>query len=53
MAKWVTHLPTNTEDVGSNAGYLRAWAVLVQSVGLNSPLSPVVYIEIALSIKAQ
>ena len=36
-----------------NVSYLRTWAVLVQSDGLNSPLSPVVYGDIALSINIQ
>ena len=31
----------------------RAWVVLVQSDGLNSTLSPVVYGDIALSINTQ
>ena len=36
-----------------NVSYLRAWAVLVLSNGLNSALSPVVHGDIVLSINTQ
>ena len=36
-----------------NVSYLGAWAVPVQADGFNSALSPVVYGDIALSIKTQ